>query len=279
MRQILLLVVATLLFVGSVALGDPSDEVAVEPEVAGGEETLSPAQPDENIRTVEPKRQKLAEEMASGFIRAIRKESAVWWECGEPTPKDQWKERAETMAYALLDALDKHDDEISPWGVWGVIWSESRGNRCSIGPNPRKYARRVGIIDSSQNPHLWTEEEVRAVLRDPKWRGRTADLGLGQVVWKKYARLPCEKGEPGCYRENRKWVRVPTLDEMLSIDGGAEVTAYGMASRRFWSGKKKRTKIPWIYWPGNRADYSYARKISDIVKTMGGPYRQVLGYK
>ncbi len=219
--------------------------------------------------------ERLIEEMVDGFVGMIQKESDKWYECGIETPHDQWHSRAETMARHVVASSNEVGMTATPWGLWGVIYKESRGNRCSIGPNPRKYAVRVSIIDEPRNPHLWTEDDVRSVLGHKRWKGRTADLGIGQIVWRRYARLPCEQGSRGCFRENRRWVRVPTLDEMLSVKGGARVAAYGMKTRQNW---RARNNIPWIYWPGANANYEYAQAIADIVRQMGGPYHAVLGY-
>lgn len=226
------------------------------------------------------RQQALAGKLAKGFVKAIKSESSTWWECGEKTPEEKWDERALEMAQHLIQAFVEYDPNRNVtklWGAWGVIWSESRGNRCAVGPNPRKYAVKSGILGGPKNPHLWTEQEVRDVLSDPRWKGRRADISIGQVVWRTYARLPCQEGEKNCKRESRRWVRVPTLDEMLSIEGGARVTAYGMVLRQSWS--KLGSKLPWFHWPGMRADYTYGKKIAGVVARMGGPYKRVLGHK
>jgi len=246
-------------------------------------------------RELSTDREKLVAELANGFVRATERESKVWWECGEQTPRDRWYPRAEMMARELLTAMDDYGSDFSPWGVWGVIWAESRGNRCAIGPNPRRYAASSKIVKVPDRYQLWTENDVKNLINNPKWGRRTADLGLGQVVWKRYARIPCERRADiywnrffqsamptaslttGCRIESERMVRVPTLDEMISVDGGARVTAWGMIVRQNWSTKRNRT--PWLYWKGLIADYRYLNMITNVVDSMGGPVRAVMGHK
>lgn len=213
----------------------------------------------------------LEDELSRGFVRAIRSESPVWWECGERTPPARWLGRATRMIRELLSALDEFGVDASPWGVAATVWHESRGNRCSIGPHPREYAVERGIVEGPKNLHLWTEGEIRATLDDPRWGNRTADLGLSQTVWRRFARLPCEPGSEGCSLERGLWVRVPSIDEMLSVRGGARVAAYGMYLRQ----RATRHSHPWLFWPGMQADYGFGREIALIVKRMGGPVREV----
>ena len=157
--------------------------------------------------------------------------------------------------------------KINPWGVWGVIYNESRGNRCAIGPNPRKIAYQKKLI-GQKNWRLWTEEEVLRVMSHKRMKNRPADLGVGQVVWKKFARL----------KENGV-VRVPTIKEMLSVETGTRIVAYSMWQRTKYKLNRRWQHMPWLFWPGRRPHVNYGRHVAHIVKNMGGPYRQILGHK
>ncbi len=213
------------------------------------------------------KRKKLADEMAQGFVTILKKENHSWYECGEKTPKDKWLSRATRMARALVEALHEAKVNINPWGVWGTIYNESEGNRCAVGPNPRKvaYARR---LIKSKNWRLWTEEDVLNVVNNKRWGKRPADLGLGQVVWRRYSRI-----------EEKGITRIPTAKEMLSIETGVRVVAHAMKSRMTWKWSKSWRKMPWLFWPGTKPSIKYGRNVAFAVKRMGGPYKKILGHK
>lgn len=234
----------------------------------------------------------LIADMARGFVKATQRESKKWWECGQPTPSTEWLARAERMARVLVAAMDEYGADFSPWGVWGVIWVESRGNRCAVGPNPRRYAAQKKLAQLPSKYFLWTEQDIKGLLTSPGWRGRPVDLGVGQVVWKRYARIPCEHrpavywspldgratfvrtGPEACHIEGGREVRVPSLEEMISLEGGLRATVWGMVSRQSWSLKRNRT--PWLYWKGMVADYQYLSMVVNVVANMGGPIREVV---
>jgi len=227
----------------------------------------APVNPYDTAHRIERKNPALADKMANGFVKALEREGAEWYECGKSTPREQWSDRASKLADSLLSAMGDYDTKINPWGVWGVVYNESRGNRCAIGPNPRKTAYRKRLIEK-KNWRLWTEKEVLGVMSHRSMRKRPADLGVGQVVWKKFARL----------KENGI-VRVPTVEEMLSIDAGMKVVAYSMWHRTKYKYNYSWKRMPWLFWPGRKPHLPYGRQIAMIVKNMGGPYRQVLGHK
>ena len=211
----------------------------------------------------ETPREQMVERLALGFTKAIRRESVKWYECGEPTPPELWNDRAAKMARHLLTALDEYKVKINPWGPWATIYKESRGNRCGIGPNPRAVAYKFKLIEPKAH-RLWTEADIKSVIRSPRWGRRVADLGLGQVVWKRYARL--KDGER---------IRIPTLEEMLTVKQGMRVVAYTMGRRMYWTRNKRLRRTPWIFWPGNVPDWNYHRDVLDIVQKMGGPMRDL----
>jgi len=200
----------------------------------------------------------LVDRMADGFVRMLRAEGGGdWYDCGEPTPRGEWRERARRMAKGLVTALDEYEVHASPWGAWATIYKESRGNRCAIGPNPRKAAAKLGV---DKDWRLWTEDDVLGVVTSPRWGRRTADLGLGQVVWRRYARI----------RQDGR-LRVPTASEMLSHDVGLQVLACGLRSREFYRRVKEFRGRPWVFWPGSTPSWQYHAQIVAIVNQMGGP--------
>jgi hypothetical protein len=199
--------------------------------------------------------------MVVGFAHKIKNESPYWFVCGERVPRDEWLDRLAYIAENLIDALMEYAVDVNPWGPWATIWKESRGNRCAIGPHPREAAEKMQLVEE-KFAHYWTEEDVKHVLTHRRWGNRPADLGLGQVVWEKYARIRDEEtGE----------LRVPTIEEMLTVEDGTRVMAWGMKYRARFKWNVLHKKVPWIYWPGNIADHSYAQDIQRIVREMGGP--------
>lgn len=207
----------------------------------------------------------MVDELAQGFVRAIDRESNVWYECGRRTPRKQWLSRSEKLAQAVLSAMGEYDLKVNPWGVMATIYKESRGNRCSIGPNPRKIARKYKLV-ADKPFNAWTEEEITSVLKNRKFGRRLADLGLGQVVWKKFARIKDKRG-----------TRIPTIKEMLDLDNGARIVVLSMKHRRQWKNLGRFRKMPWLVWRESAINHRYAADLRHIVKKMGGPYQAILG--
>lgn len=203
----------------------------------------------------------LVERMATGFVQLIKREipKGRWYDCGVPTPRDQWQERASAMARHVLLAAEEYNLKESPWIAWAIMFKESRGNRCAIGPIPRERARELGLAPEKSH-RKWSESEVQSIVQSPRWRGRPVDLGLGQVVWKRYARIP-----------DGTSVRVPTLDEMLSLEDGARVLVFGMQLRSRTTKYRKLASRPHLFWRGSVPSYGYASEISSLSRAMGGP--------
>lgn len=204
------------------------------------------------------KEQKLEVDLANGFVKAIGDETTHWYECGQETPKEGWFDRAKTMASNMLEAMKEYDLHVSPWGIWGVIFKESRGNRCAVGPNPRHLAYANEFIEK-KDYRMWTEDEVLDVMSHKTWEHSLADLGYGQVVWRAFARIQDQDGT----------VRVPTASEMISEDAGMRVAVFAMKQRTLYPQDKKTEKRPWLFWPGRNAYFSYEMSIQRIVQRMG----------
>ncbi len=220
-----------------------------------------------------PEGEALVQRMAVGFLKKTRQESKRWWGCGVETPEDDQLARAETISRQVLSSLRDNDLRwLSHWAVLGTIWSESRGDPCAIGPNSRAAARDMGLIPEDRMFNRWSAEDVKSVLEHPKWKKSRAkigaDLGLGQMVWQRYARILDKDGDKLCGKGYP--CRVPTLDEILSYDDGAKVVITGMVSRRHMY----RSTMPWEHWPGSVRSLSYGMKIARIAQDMGGSIRE-----
>lgn len=220
--------------------------------------------------TFSPRGEKLVAEMADGFLKAINRESPKWWGCGVETPKGEQHVRAERIARSVLAGMRDYDAKwLSAWAVMGVIWSESRGDICAIGPNSRAAARDLKLIPEDRIFNRWTAADVRTLLENPKWKKSRArigaDIGLGQEIWQRYARILDPNGEKRCGTRELA-CRVPTLDEVLQYDSGAKIVITGMTYRRWMY----RNTQPWEHWPGSVRSLSYGMKIARLVQSMGG---------
>ena len=206
---------------------------------------------------------RLVNSLAIGFARALSKESSQWYICGERIEKKSWIDELAKIARALLYALDERGLDINPWGPWGVIYKESRGNRCAIGPNPRKAAYKYKLI-KEKAWYLWSEDEIVNVVTHRKWGKKLADLGLGQVVWKREARV-LENGIE----------RIPTAREMLSLNYGVRVLAHSMEVRTRYRYNRRWKHMPWLFWPGTKPHIRYGHDVQRIVRKMEGPYNSL----
>lgn len=260
MRRIFCACVAVMLLVvpsGRTGLRAETEQSALV-QGDGSDEALSPAG------------ERLVSRMAEGFLREVRKESPKWWECGEETPPDEQMARADRIARGVLVGMRDWDlDWLSPWAVVSTIFSESRGDPCAIGPNSRRAARDLKLVPDDRKFNQWTAEDIRTLFDNPRWqRSRSkvgADLGLGQDVWRRYARILDPDGNLRCGRRDLP-CRVPTLDEVLSYESGARVVLTGMVYRRWMYGNR----YPWEHWPGSIRSLGYGIKISRLVSEMGG---------
>lgn len=259
------------------AVGDlPTEQPPTEEEIqqiiqTESESALGDSQiVQSSLPTFSPAGEKLVERMRDGFLNTIKQESSKWYECGQLTPKEEKPLRAEKIARYTLAALREYDLKwLNPWGVLAVMYSESRGDQCAIGPNSRKAARDLGLIDDEKPFNQWTKEDIATIFDNPKWkkaRGKIgADLGLGQQVWKRYARILDPNGNDKCGTKALK-CRVPTLDEILSVENGPRVVATGMLTRNIWH----RSKRPWEFWPGTVRNLSYDMRITQLIYSLGG---------
>jgi hypothetical protein len=225
---------------------------------------------EEVLPTFSSRGEQLVSRMAGGFLAAIHRESPKWWDCGVETPKEAQAARADRIARHVLAGMREFDAKwLSPWAVIAVIWSESRGDVCAIGPNSRKAARDLGLIPEDRIFNRWTADDVRTLLESPRWQKSRAkigaDIGMGQEIWQRYARILDPQGELRCGKQELA-CRIPTLSEVLSYKNGARVTITGMTYRRWMY----RNTQPWENWPGSVRSLSYGMKIARLAQSMGG---------
>lgn len=207
------------------------------------------------------KEQALVQEVADGFLAAIRAENWSWYGCGEITPPEEEPARALELVNALRVGLIEVG-LLEPrylWAAAAIVYQESRGNPCALGPNSRKWAAKHKIV----NKHLirWTAEDALKVMTSPKAkrRGVGFDAGIGQTIWPENAHVLDENDEP----------RVATAEEMTTVEGGARALAYHM-----FENAQIDKRRPWLYWPGRRDDV-YGSKLAWIVRRMRGPAKEI----
>lgn len=290
MRVAMLLMAGAILVMclGAVAVkAGPSDaaawQIEAEADRAVAAEMAARAEADEAVMhsvetgaaaealpTFSPRGEQLVARMAKGFLGEIHRESPKWWDCGVETPKEAQAARADRIARHVLAAQREFNTTwLSSWAVIAVIWSESRGDVCAIGPNSRAAAREMGLIPEDRIFNRWTADDVRTLLESPQWKKSRAkigaDIGMGQEIWQRYARILDPNGDLRCGKRDLP-CRVPTLSEVLNYRDGARVTITGMTYRRWMY----RNTQPWEHWPGSVRSLSYGMKIARLARAMGG---------
>ena len=123
-------------------------KVIAEPPIVTGKDNTLPTNSPE------------VTELGDSIISWKRKtDHNIWWECGVKYDKEQIKIAAYAWADALVSAHKKTTYSVR-WGrhkgkplkvnmreATGVIINESRFDRCAIGPYPRKFAYKKGILE------------------------------------------------------------------------------------------------------------------------------------
>lgn len=207
------------------------------------------------------------EELARYIYRyKSRHDGGIWNICGHGLSKEEMREAAlvysrelliahHTTTYLIRRGGMRYEVKVPLKGVLGTMMSESRLDYCAIGPNPRKWAYKHGLLE--KNPEgqrgtpSYSREEVLAVLNHPKWRKRLADLGLGQMVWGR-SKKAIYKGEP---------------EDLLSLRPGIKKVFEEMADR----GQRKNSRRPWEYWPGERRHTWYDIRVTRFERAIFSP--------
>ena len=195
----------------------------------------------------------------------MKYDGGIWNVCGKTLNNEEMKKASIEWAYEVLHAHEstpyplrygrRHLTVKVPYkGALGVMMAESRLDHCAMGPHPRKWAYKKGLLKRNPgNPGTpsYTTEEILSVLNHPAWRKRLADLGPGQIVWGRSKRA-IFKGDP---------------EELISLKPGIKRVFEEMADR----GKRKNSKYPWEYWPGERRHLWYGIHISNFVRQIFYP--------
>jgi hypothetical protein len=195
---------------------------------------------------------------ASAIVSAIQRENWSWFECGKITPLTEYDERAGRIARALRTALKEvglsHPNYL--WASLAIMWQESHGNPCPLGPNSRAWAERKHLVKAKHMVY-WNEDDALAAFRgwENSKRKTGLDAGLGQTIWPHNAKILEPDGT----------VRTATPEEMITVEGSARTLAYHM-----YENAQLDPRRPWAYWPG-LPNVEYAEKMEAWVRHHGGP--------
>jgi hypothetical protein len=185
----------------------------------------------------------LIKRLADGLSELMLR-TGGWWICGEHfSDEDVVRRLALEHSYILVraahDESEKCDFELNVWGMAGLIFHESRFDRCALGPHPRKLAYEIGILKPSRRTLSHTEEEILKALEHPRmkaaFRRTGVDIGIGQMLSRFY--------------------EVQDYRHMLSLEGGTREAARELRYR----GLFHRTDRPWATWPGYYAEWYDSR--------------------
>lgn len=187
--------------------------------------------------------------LAKGIYRfKMKTDHGTWWECGEKyKTKEEIKEAAIEWAIVINEAHANStyklrsgiEVKVPLKEAVGTMISESRFDRCAIGPRPREYAYKKKIVKRRPGSISHTLQEIESMVTHPKFGKRKADLGPGQIVksvWK------------------MSW---DEIRDFLSLKPGIQKVFDEMAFR----GEFYNTRHPSLYWPGSMKHKWYKNRV------------------
>jgi len=184
------------------------------------------------------------------FNLKMKTHHGIWWECGKRyETKDEIKAAALEWAAAINDSYKNTEYQLRS-GTYvrppikeavGIMISESKFDRCAIGPHPRNFAYKKNIIQRPANNISHTLEEIQRIVEHPSFRGRKADIGVGQIV----------------KRLGEGYLEWDDVLPYLTVVPGVQKVFDEMAYR----GKFYNTKHPALHWPGSRKHKWYQTRV------------------
>jgi len=229
----------------------PPEEIERPTLESKEEKTEISQQPEESPQEEAPLYRDKDITLAQGIFNLVKKnQHGIWWECGERyQSNEEIHNAALEWAVAINNAHKKTEYKLRS-GKYvrvpireavGLMISESRFDRCAIGLHPRKFAYKKKILTRPPNHISHSLDEIKKVVEHPAFRGRLADLGVGQIV-KRLGKGYTEWNEVASY---------------LTVVPGVQKVFDEMAYR----GKIYNTKQPSLYWPGSQKHPNYRLKI------------------
>jgi hypothetical protein len=203
----------------------------------------------------------LIETAGRGFARAIRLEKSAWYDCGKITPKDEYDYRGIQLASALRKALLDVGlkDPMYLWGALALVFHESRGNPCVTGPTSRQWVDDNKLLKKEKHWTKYDQFDILRIVKSKAFKSKRSgiDSGISQTLYPRNTKI---------FEVTSGIVRQATIEEMLTVEGGARATAQHMMERF-----KDSSEYPWLFWPGYRDD-RYLSVLQFHVRRMGGPY-------
>ncbi len=227
-------------------LNIPLREEVTPPEEVE-EITETPTEPEAQVE-IDPENTSLA-------LRIIRWKNkidqGIWWECGKKyTPEElkvaalEWA-TAINAAYATTEYTLRSGKtvKVCKREAMGLMMSETRLDRCAVGPYPRKFAYKHKLLKRHSRTLSHTLEDIEKVFTHPKFQGRQADIGPGQIVFR-----------IGRGKDHIKWEEARAF---LTVEPGVKRVFTEMAAR----GTMYSTKTPSNRWPGSQKHSWYTHKV------------------
>jgi len=180
-----------------------------------------------------------------------KKDHGIWWECGKRYTAEEVVTVALEWATAINAAYEMTTYKLRSGKVVkvnkqeavGVMIHETRFDRCGVGPFPREFAYKHKLLKKKKGTISHSLEDLEMVFTHPKFQGRKADIGPGQIVFR------IGKG-----KDHIKWEEVVTY---MSVEPGVAKVFTEMAFR----GNLYNTRTPSDRWPGSKKHSWYTTKI------------------
>lgn len=217
----------------------------VEIETVYEEDTVKEAEVKEVEKEVKPKQYAGVKALAKGILTRM---NGNWFYCGTKLSEEKSAEMAVAIAYLIYSNMDSVGLDVSPWGIVGTMFNESRIDACALGLHPRLWAYQNSFLLRKKTNISHTKKDVLKVVnsKEANKRFATFDLGICQVLTKFY---------PGMLAE-----------DFVSLETGIRICILEMKARAY----NYNTKRPWLYWRGKKTDW-YGQKVRRHVKLMGAP--------
>lgn len=181
----------------------------------------------------------------------LKHDGDVWIECGKRIKnKTRSMKRAWLYAWSIVDAAESVSDAqftLIPWSLVAIYSNESVFDRCAMGPGPREWAYRRGIMKKKRTMLSHSERQILDVITSSAAKRAFSrsgfDLGPCQLLSRFY------NGDPA---------------NMMSVYEGSKICAREARKRCVRHGIAQ----PQLFWPGRRSRW-YQSRVNQRVRRMG----------
>ena len=194
---------------------------------------------------------------SDGTIRRItraiytsKRKAGVWYQCGKRIEREDWWASAEEWS---IQIWTRHRETGQPLRDFlGVAAQESGFDPCALGPHPRDWAYRNGLLKPSKLTISHQADDVLALINSPAWQRHTAgiaDLGAYQVLHPRFTgrtRGINLSALPEELQDDQDYLRALDPAEVMTVTGSVLSGARQLAIRAARFG----TDRPGATWPG-----------------------------